>query len=804
MNIAMTGRILALALLLAGVAGCGSREQRRAEHLALGQAHFQQGEYDKARVEMKNVLQIDPGDVEALCLLGQVEEGQRQWARAVGYYRKALELAPRHVPALERLGRIHLLARDFAGVEKTVAAIRKLQPDNLVADTLMAAVAAGRGDKAAALRGAEAVVARDASQSDAVGLLAALHLEAGHTQAARQALERGLARQPGAANLRLALADLLAGTGQLPAAEAQYRALVDSQPATWTYRQALVGFYGRSGQSEKAEAALRDAVRVAPGDPQPRLVLARFLAQTRGLAAAEAELKQAIAALADDLPAAQTLRFGLAGLYRQHQRDVQAEQVYREMIALEEKAGAGGSGANGLGARTQLAGLLHARGDAAGAAGLVDQVLALQAGNREARLLHGQLAQAAGDYPQAIADYRQLLKDAADVVEIYKLLADTHLLNGEKELAREVLQQGVEANPGRPAARLNLAAFQAKAGESEAALKSIAQVLQDEPGHAGALQALAEVQALRRDWPAAMAAAGRLKQAHPGAPVGYQVLAALYAAQERHGEAAAELEQALDKSPRSLSLLAAVTAQYLAQGRGDAALGRIGRFLVEVTGLPEARLLMAETLASLGRDQEAERDYLRLLTDHPDLAAAHIGLSRLKARGGDARQALAVLRLAQARLPGDAHVALALAEAYRAAGQDAQAGEQYQALLRAHPGHAVAANNLASLLADTRRDRPGLEQALGLVRGFAKSGNPFFLDTLGWVHHRLNQPDQAIPLLRQAVDKAPGVAVFRYHLGMALLAGGQPRQAREQLVLAASTRETFPGLEEARAALSRL
>ncbi len=55
--------VLWLAALIA--AGCGGAEQRKSKYLAKGKDYMEQQNYDKAKIEFKNVLQIDPKYAEA-------------------------------------------------------------------------------------------------------------------------------------------------------------------------------------------------------------------------------------------------------------------------------------------------------------------------------------------------------------------------------------------------------------------------------------------------------------------------------------------------------------------------------------------------------------------------------------------------------------------------------------------------------------------------------------------------------------------------------------------------------------------
>jgi len=72
-----------MAIVLAiGVSGCGP-EERKAQYRLRAQEYFEQGNYPKARVALRNVLKIDPKDTEAYFLYAQVEEKEKNWRNAV-------------------------------------------------------------------------------------------------------------------------------------------------------------------------------------------------------------------------------------------------------------------------------------------------------------------------------------------------------------------------------------------------------------------------------------------------------------------------------------------------------------------------------------------------------------------------------------------------------------------------------------------------------------------------------------------------------------------------------------------------
>ena len=86
-------------------------------HMEKGQAYYAQGNYDKAKVELKNVLQIDPKTPDAYYVIGLIEEEQQNWQGAFASYRKAVELKPDYIEAKVKLGRLYVLSGSLPEAE---------------------------------------------------------------------------------------------------------------------------------------------------------------------------------------------------------------------------------------------------------------------------------------------------------------------------------------------------------------------------------------------------------------------------------------------------------------------------------------------------------------------------------------------------------------------------------------------------------------------------------------------------------------------------------------------------------------
>src|SRR3989344_6913372 len=157
MKSALNSNIKSIVILLCVLAliGCGGAEQRKAKYLEQAKIYFDQGNHEKARIEVKNVLQIDPKHVEAYFLIGQIEEKRQNWEQAFANYTKVVELSPDHVGARTRLGKIYLFAGNIKNATEMMERILALQPNDVEGRFLNAAIMVRQNKSSEAISSAE-------------------------------------------------------------------------------------------------------------------------------------------------------------------------------------------------------------------------------------------------------------------------------------------------------------------------------------------------------------------------------------------------------------------------------------------------------------------------------------------------------------------------------------------------------------------------------------------------------------------------------------------------------------------------
>lgn len=110
-----------------------SPDANKARHLERGVAYFEKGQYPEAAIEFKNVVQIDPRDVEGhyrLALtylkLGDLPDLQGAFSELT----KTVELDPQHRDAQLRLGELYLLAKEPLKARQRADIVLASAPDD--------------------------------------------------------------------------------------------------------------------------------------------------------------------------------------------------------------------------------------------------------------------------------------------------------------------------------------------------------------------------------------------------------------------------------------------------------------------------------------------------------------------------------------------------------------------------------------------------------------------------------------------------------------------------------------------------
>lgn len=789
-------RTALIIVVLTALAACGGAEDRKAAHMEKGQALFDEGNYEKARLEFKNVLQIDPKDIPARFALAQTLEKTQNWRGAAGHYLGVLESDPDHRESLSRMGQIYLLGRNLEKASEHAERLLAQDPTDADGLTLRAGVKSVQGDMDAAKIDAIAAVESSPGHANASALLASLYIREGATDKSIATLESALAANPDNATIRTLLARVHTQLGNTDEAARLYSEIVEQEPSVLGHRLRLANFYVSQKQLDDAEAVLKQAITDID-EVNASLAYAEFLAKQRSAQQAADALNGMIAAD----PSEYRLRFALGKLYEAANDMDQAKGVYEEILVLSEE---GEAGPNALVAKTRLAIVEARRNNRERASVLIEEVLAENPRDQEALKLRGTLSLSDGDATAAIADYRAGLRDDPNNTDLLRLLARAHLTNGEIELAKDTLLKGIEAEPAAIALRVDLVNIYSRQQELDQAAVQLEEVIKVQPTNGKAYEGLFKIRVHQKDWVEALAITERIKAAFPNQPTGFYFAGLVYQAEKKLPESIEQFESALAVSPDAVQPLSQLVKSHLAMDKQELAEQRLAEVIERNASNFVAHNLLGELNLSSKRFDVAAEEFKKAMEINPKWAIPYRNLASTQIATEQPDLAIKTMEEGIEATNGSALLVTGLAAYLERTGKLDSAIEQYRKLLVDTPDSTLAANNLAMLLIEYKEDDESKQEARDLAKALQTSNNAAYLDTYGWIEYKFGEYARAVEILEKAVAAAPNAAIMRYHLGMAYMAQGNEVQAKDNLTQAIESNIEFRGAEEAKAALAKI
>lgn len=776
--------------LVVSLAACGGAEERKSKYMEKGKAYFEQNNFDKARVEFKNVLQIDTKFPEAYYYVGQLEEKEQNIGKAIGNYSKAIELDPKYVAPKVNLAKIYVVVGTEEYLNKARALLSEVlaaEPDNSVARLVSATIEYKTGAKESAQKEIEKVVASDPTLVEGISLLALIYIDQGQDLKALQMLENGVSNNKKSIPLKISLAKMYSQRGESEKAEQQLLEVIQLEPDNYSFRVALFTLYGSTGKMDEAEQVLRQAIEDDKEDARRYLVLVEFLSKNKSIGAAESELKDAI----QKHPSMMDLRFALAEFYRKINDPAKAKQVLNEIVEKKE------FDKDEIKATIQLASMAFDEKQYDTAKQYADKVLQEYPTNNDALLIRGKLALVNRDADTAVNDLRTVFKNEPKNADAAMLLATAHELAGQKTLAEDVLKKAIENNPVNSQTHYNYARYLLKEKRGDEATGVVNKALDYFKESYELMELKLALVAQKGDEKEVLAVLNRMKMAFPDKADAYLKKGQYYMNKREFDKAREEFEQALEKSANKYQPLESIVNSYLAEKDAAGAIERVNAHLSKSDNDAMSYQLLGK-IYYVEKDQEKARQNFQLaigaqknwVVPYMSMATTYIATNELPKAEEMYQQAIA-----NAANAGPARLQLAML--YEKQGKFKEAIAQYREIIKIEPGNLVVANNLASLLLETSPSAEDIQTALDLTRDFVNQQQPALLDTLGWVYVKAARYPEAVTLLRKVVEMAPDVAVFKYHLGVALKMDGKEEEGKKYLMEAVNSSQKFIGKEEA-------
>ncbi len=766
-------RILSVLMLVGLIAACSSGEDRQEKYLERAQAYFEEGDIDKARIEARNVLQINPKNTAARQLLGEISYDDGDIRKAYGMFLSVLDENPDNIAAHTSMAKIYIAVKDYDKTIEHSNSILAIESDNALVLGYKALALAGQGNIAKAEEVAAEALLLDPGSTEALGVMVQKYFNEKSNEKGLAVLERGQLANPDEVRIISMKISLLENMGKTEAVEAELIGLADKFPEESRYTQTLAKYYVRESNLDAAEAALRGFADNNEDDISAKLSIISFLLQQRSK---EQAIQQAETYLEQDKDQSK-FSAALAQLHLFTGDKDSAVSVLEAAVDRDPRS------VGSIEARNILVSIYLQEESVDKANNLLAEVLDIEPENADALLTRARLSLSDGEIKDGISDLRVILKNDPESIVAMTLLAAAQELEGSEGLALDnykklMTLQAPDLAVLTSAARLAISSEQYQEAESY-----IRQALELEGDNASLVTNLVKLLVLKEDWDAARSFANRLVDSEKSRALGYFLLAGLDTRLEDQDSAIKNLKASLKAEPKGVESLTGLSSLITQQDGLEAAVAFVGEHCKNYPTQAHCRHLFGSLLAQSGKLDLAIVELEEALSLNDKLLITYRQLAKVYGSQRNKEGVVAVLERGLAATQ-DQGLAFDMANFYYQIGDFQKSSEIYAAMIDADENALSAKNNLAMLYAEFLNTPENIKKANALIADLQDSDNPAFLDTVGWVLYLTGEYDRAVTYLQAAVDKVGSSGLLQYHLGMAFFKLDDTVNAKVHLELA--------------------
>lgn len=730
---------------------CSNPEADKQRYLESGNQFLAQQKYPEAIVEYRNAVKIDDRFGEARYKLAEAYAGAGQVREAYREYIRAADLLPANDDVQLKAATALSFAGSFEDARTRVQRVLDRNSTNVEAQILMGNILAGLKDIEGAVNQIEEAIQIDPSRGATYTNLGVLRLAQGQREAARAAFDKAVEVDPKSSQARLALAM----------------------------------FELQTGDAAAAEQTLKHALELDPNDPLANRVMAALYLASNRSAEAEPYLK----AFAAATPSPQAT-FLLADYYAAMGRDADAHRVLTPLIDQQATANE---------AAARLARIEYAQ-DPAAAHARIDGVLARNAQHVESLLTKARWLLAEKKRDEALTRAQAAAKASPDNPAAHYLVGIIHSQMQNSPAAIAAFNEVLRLNPRVAAAQLQLSHLQLAQGATAEAVRLAESALKNAPDSAEARLTLAGGLVAQRDFARSEPLVAALVKEYPAVAAVRALEGMQYLAKKNFPAARAAYEQALQLDRRSYPALAGLTALDMVAKDTAAARARVEASLAQSPDDVRLLLLASRVFVATNEAEKAERLLRRAIQVAPSDSTAYSMLGQIYISQRRLEEARTEFDSVASRNPKDVGVRTLSAVLSHSSNQIDDAKTRYRAVLELDPSAAVAANNLAWILAEEGKD---LDEALQLAqRAAARAPERAEIhDTVGWIYLRRELPALAIPAFEKSVKQDPDNALYHYHLALAHARTGSTADARRAIAAALRLKPDYEDAKQLQATL---
>tara|TARA_R100000935_G_C2840069_1_gene170455 strand:- start:1602 stop:3998 length:2397 start_codon:yes stop_codon:yes gene_type:complete len=763
----MKQSIIAVALLTA-VTACGSAEESADKFIESGMALMSEGEYDKARLEFRNAIQINPTEAEPYYQLSLIDEKKQNWKEMYANLRAAQSLDPDNPKIILKLGQIEVVSGQIQEALDSAEKVLAIEPDNIDAILLRANARMKQENFGQAQKDIDKALEIDESSLDALSYQVMIYKEARKYPEALNAAEKALAIHPEAMPIKMIQLAIYDEQKNYQKMESLYREIMLDYPdESWVVFSLVKLLNDGLNRHEDAKSELVKYINANENDTEAKLVYIKLL-DSQDADGAIDQLDKYIQQEPENIE----FRFARVEMLIQQGKSTEAVDDLKEIIKADA------SSEIGLRAQVNLASIEASKENFAEAEKIVDNVLVASAENEMALLLKSKIQLRQGAYDAAISNLRIIVRNNPNADEALVLLAQAYANSGSPELAQSSFRQALSVNAKNVQAALSVAQSMIRDNDLDRAETVLMNALRGNPENQDLLQALAQVRMRKQDWAGTGETLKNLDGLGTVSAVNHLLSAQMYQGLEDQTLAIVEFEKALELNPGLNPALQGLVAAHMQLEQKDAVVNYLQQHISDHPELINGYAALASVYRETGDSEQALETLEQGISQHPDWIESYRFIADIHARQNNPEKVIEAFKRGLDANPENNILSMQLASSYEAAGDFELARQLYENVIARDPSADIAANNLASLLSEQFESPENLQRALTLASRFRDSQQPYFADTFGWINYKLGNYQDARPALERAASSDDAIALFHYHLGRLYVAMEMPEKAR--------------------------
>jgi tetratricopeptide (TPR) repeat protein len=740
--------------LLFFLAGCSSDLEKKDKLLSQGETFLEQGEYNKAIIQIKNALEIDPGSFQAWEMLTKAHFKQGDARQGFNSLLKLEQIDPDNLDTAIQVASFYLLARQIDEAQQRVDQVLTKQPDHIPALFLQAGILGRNPENLDTITGIyEKILTIDAHQPKA----------------------------------HLALSRIYAASSDHGAAEKSLKTALELEPENTQTYKTLFGFYVSRNDMASAEAVLEELIAKKPADPEPHIFSGNFYLEQNAFGKAENHFFSALEKDPENLSA----HMLLANLYNRRDMTDQAENYIQKTLNLAPENHA---------VINTCAEFYFSHKNYTRAREMVDTILDQRPDFLPSRILKGKILAEKRAFDDAATIFRQLIEEEPESGRYYYLLGSVLEKKGEPAQAKSFLSTAIEKDPGLFQARLLMGNIHFRQGDMALAKASAQSVLEQVPDNYNAGVLLGNVLMATQKPGEARAIFEQLTLSRADNPTAYFRLGILERSEKNYDLAIRYLNRALKIDPDLMDVFSILISVYALQGEYTKALDICDTHLATQGKNPVVAGVVLNLKANLyladNQVEKARENLEKSIRKNPAYVTPYLSLAKILTDRNQIDDAIQAYTTLIENRPDQAPAHTLAGTLYEQKGRYDLAQTHYEKALAIDPDHIPAINNLAYLYAEQNLH---LDQALELARQARKQTGqvPAIMDTLGWVYYKKGLYDSAAMEFEDAARIDPSNPVFFYHLGLAYSKLGRSEDAKNALQKALALQTDFKGAETA-------